>query len=78
MCDAVLNVFKRSLERIAYRKMESERFFERLHIIVTTFARIIGSMDAYAEVAADNEHRDVEAEAHARTESEILEEGVCL
>ena len=53
--------------------MEGKRAAEGFHIVIASFAGIVGSMNTDAEVAAQDEHADVEAQAYAGTEGKILE-----
>ncbi len=45
-----------SLEGIAYGKMEGKGFFERGHVVIASFAGVVGQMDSYTEVTAHNKH----------------------
>lgn len=47
-------------EGIADGEVESKRVLERGHVVVAALAGVIRSVDANAEVTADDEHADVE------------------
>ena len=65
-------------ERVADGEVEGEGFAEATHVVVAALARVVGGVDTYAEVAADNEHADVEAQAYTGAEGEGAQESLGL
>ena len=61
-------------ERIAYREVESKRLAEVRHIVVAAMPGIVWRMDAYAEVAANDKHADVEAQSYAGAKCYVAQE----
>ena len=63
------------LEGIADGEVEGEGVAERCHVVVAAAAGVVGRVDAYAQVGAHHEDADVEAQAAAGAEREVLQEG---
>ena len=61
-------------ERVAYGEVERQGFAERFHVVVAAFARVVGGVDADAEVAAHNEHAYVETKPDAGAQGKVAEE----
>lgn len=63
------------LEGVADGEVEGHGFPEIGEVVVAFFAGVVGGVEADAEVATEDEHADVEAEAYSGAEGEVLEEG---
>ncbi len=59
-------------ERIAYGRMEGQRLFKRLHIVITPLAGVIRGMDSNSKITSDNQHRDVKAQTYTSSQCKIF------
>lgn len=65
-------------EGVADGEVEGEGVLEGGEVVVAGFAGVVGGMEADAEVGAEHQHGDVEAQSEAGAEGYVLEEGRCL
>ena len=61
-------------EGVTDGEVESERITEGCHIVVSAAAGVVRRMQAYAQIGAYHEHRDVEPQTAACTQREVFEE----
>lgn len=61
------------LKWIAYGEVECKRVFKGGHVVVAFFAGVVGEVYANAEVAAYNQHADVNAESGSRTGGKVAQ-----
>ena len=64
-------------ERITYGKVKGERVFER-NIEISLVARVIRSVQAIAEIAADHHHADVDTQTDSRSQRYVAQERTTL
>ena len=54
--------------------MESEGFAERLHVVISAVAGVVGGMYAYAEIGAHHKHADIQAQTGSGAEGYVAQE----
>ena len=64
----------KSLEGVADGQVESQGVAERGHVVVASAAGVPRGVDADAEVGADHEHADVEAQTGSGAEGKVAQE----
>ena len=70
----VLHALYVLLERITDGKVKTEGVLEAWNVEVAAFARIVGSVNAYAQVGAQHKHIHIKPDTHACAEGKLVEE----